>query len=83
MAYSTEVDDPLPGLELDTKTVDFLRTLFSVLANICEGSAPSLTAEQRSYLAQAMDSAGELDIVFELLAGATVVLPPMTPPGSE
>ena len=82
-AYSTEVDDPLLGLELHAKTVDLLRTLFSVLANMCEGSAPSLTAEQRSYLAQEMDSAAELDIVFELLAGASVVLPPTTPPGRE
>jgi hypothetical protein len=77
------VDDPLLGLELHTSTVDLLRTLLSALAKMSEGTAPALTAEQRSYLAQAMDIAADLDIVFDVLAGAFDLLPPTTQPGRE
>jgi hypothetical protein len=35
-----------------------------------EGTGPALTADQRSYLAQAMDIAADLDIVFGELAEA-------------
>jgi hypothetical protein len=37
-----------------------------------EGPAPALTDNQRSYLAQAMDIAADLDIVFGELADAFV-----------
>lgn len=77
------MDDPLLGLELHTSTVDLLRTLLSALAKMSEGTAPALTAEQRSYLAQAMDIAADLDIVFDVLAGAFDLLPPTTQPGRE
>jgi hypothetical protein len=42
-----------------------------------EGTAPGLTAEQRSYLAQAMDIAADLDIVFDELAAAFDPLSPI------
>jgi hypothetical protein len=77
------VNDPLLSLELHASTVDLLRTLLSALAKMIEGTAPALTAEQRSYLAQAMDIAADLDIVFEVLAGAFDLLPPTTQPGRE
>jgi hypothetical protein len=48
-----------------------------------EGTAPALTAEQRSYFAQTMDIAADLDIVLELLAEALDLLPPATLPGCE
>jgi hypothetical protein len=45
-----------------------------------EGTGPALTAEQRSYLAQAMDIAADLDIVFGELADGLVSL---TDPDTE
>jgi hypothetical protein len=44
-----------------------------------EGTGPALTADQRSYLAQAMDIAADLDVVFAELADA---LDPMSPSDS-
>ena len=70
------MDDPLLRFELHASTVDMIRSLFSALANMSEGSAPALTAEQRSYLAQAMDIAADLDIVFDELA---VAFEPLSP----
>jgi hypothetical protein len=70
------VDDPLLRLELHASTVDLIHSVFSALANMSEGAAPALTAEQRSYLAQAMDIAADLDIVFEELAVAFELSPP-------
>jgi pectin methylesterase-like acyl-CoA thioesterase len=43
-----------------------------------EGTAPELTAQQRSYLTQAMDIAADLDIVFEELAAVFDLLRPAT-----
>ena len=77
------VDDPLFGIELHASTLDLFRTLLTALAKMSEGTAPAFTAEQRSYLAQAMDIAADLDIVFEVLAGAFDLLPPTTQPGRE
>jgi hypothetical protein len=37
-----------------------------------EGAGPALTADQRSYLAQAMDIAADLNIVFGELADVFV-----------
>ncbi len=46
------------------------RVLTACSNKLSEGTAPALTAEQRSYLAQAMDIAAGLDIVFGVLADA-------------
>jgi len=78
---SSEVDDALIGIELHASTIDLLRTLLAALAKMSEGTAPEFTVEQRSYLAQAMDIAADLDIVFELLVETLDVLPPATGPG--
>jgi hypothetical protein len=64
------MDDPLLALELHASTVDLLRSLFDALADMSRGEAHALTAEQRSYLAQAMDIVADLDIVFAELAAA-------------
>jgi len=61
------VDDPLIGFELHASTVDLIRSVLNALAKMSAGSAPVLTVQQRSYLAQAMDIAADLDIVFEEL----------------
>ncbi len=82
-AQSSEVDDPLLGIELHASTLDLIRTLLTALAKMSEGTAPALTAEQRRYLAQAMDIAADLDIVLELLAEALDLLPPATQPGGQ
>ena len=67
------MDDPLICLELHASTVDLLHTpLLSALEAMSEGTAPALTPDQRSYLAQAMDIAADLDIVFGELAEALV-----------
>jgi hypothetical protein len=70
------VDDPLIGFELHASTVDLIRSLLGALAIMSEGAAPALTTEQRSYLAQAMDIAADLDIVFAELAVAFEQVPP-------
>jgi hypothetical protein len=77
------VDDPLFGIELHASTLDLFRTLLTALAKMSEGTAPAFTAEQRSYLAQAMDIAADLDIVLELLTEALDLLPPATQPGCQ
>jgi len=82
-AQSSEVDDPLLGIKLHASTLDLFRTLLTALAKMSEGTAPALTAEQRSYLAQAMDIAADLDIVLGLLAEALSLVPPATQPGCE
>jgi hypothetical protein len=82
-AQSSEVDDPLFGIELHASTLDLFRALLTALAKMSEGTAPVLTSEQRSYLAQAMDIAADLDIVLELLAEALDLLPPATQGGCE
>ena len=68
--YPQDVDDPPLHLELHASSVDLLHALLSALEAMSEGTGPALTAEQRSYLAQAMDIAADLDIVFEELAEA-------------
>jgi pectin methylesterase-like acyl-CoA thioesterase len=40
----------------------------NALEKMTEGTASALTADQRSYLAQVMDIAADLDIVFGELA---------------
>ncbi len=82
-ARSSDLDDPFLSFELHTSTLELLRTLLTALAKMSEGMAPALTAEQRSYLAQAMDIAADLDVVLELLAEALDLLPPATLPGCE
>jgi hypothetical protein len=57
------MDDPLLRVELHASTVDLFHALLSALEAMSEGAGPALTAEQRSYLAQAMDIAADLDIV--------------------
>jgi hypothetical protein len=64
------VADPLIRLELHASTVDLLRALLSALKEMSEGTAAALTPNQRSYLAQALDIAADLDIVFGELADA-------------
>ncbi len=83
VAQSPEVDDQLLGIELHASTLELLRTLLTALTKMSEGTAPALTAEQRSYFAQTMDIAADLDIVLELLAEALDLLPPATLPGCE
>jgi hypothetical protein len=70
------VDDPLIRLELHTSTVDLFRALLSALEEMSEGTGAALTPDQRSYLAQALDIAADLDIVFGELADA---LEPISP----
>ena len=82
-AQSSEVDDPLLGIELHASTLDLFRALLTALAEMSEGTAAALTIEQRSYLAQAMDIAADLDIVLELLAETLDLLPPATQAGCE
>ena len=78
---SSQADDPLLGLELHASTLELFRTLLiAALAKMSEDTAHALTAEQRSYLAQAMDIAADLDIVLGLLAEALDFLPPETKP---
>ena len=43
-AQSSEVDDPLLGIELHASTLDLIRTLLTALAKMSEGTAPALTA---------------------------------------
>jgi hypothetical protein len=62
------MDDPLLTLELHASTIDLLRALLSALEAMSEGTGPALAAEQRCYLAQAMDIAADLGIVFGELA---------------
>ncbi|MGO9581595.1 MAG: hypothetical protein ACLP36_02190 [Acidimicrobiales bacterium] len=64
------MDDPLIAFELHASTVDLIHSLLGALAIMSEGAAAALTTEQRSYLAQAMDIAADLDIVFAELAVA-------------
>jgi hypothetical protein len=67
------VDDPLLRLEVHASTVDLHHALLSALEAMSDGGAgPALTAAQRSYLAQAMDIAADLDIVFGELTDALV-----------
>jgi len=61
------MDDPLICLELHASTVDLLRSLLGALGSMSDGTGPALTAHQRSYLAQAMDIAADIDIVCEEL----------------
>lgn len=77
------MDDPLLALDLHASTVDLLRSLLSALADMSRGTPFALTAEQRGYLAQAMDIAADLDIVFEELAGVFDILPPTTESGQQ
>ena len=70
------MDDPLISLELHASTVDLIRSLLGALGNMSDGTGPALTAQQRSYLAQAMDIAADMDIVFEELREIFVRLPP-------
>ncbi|MGP8180236.1 MAG: hypothetical protein ACLP1E_05520 [Acidimicrobiales bacterium] len=77
------MDDPLLGLQLHASTLDLFRTLLTALAKMSQGTVHALTAEQRSYLAQAMDIAADLDIILELLAEALDFLPPETQPDCE
>jgi hypothetical protein len=77
------VDDPLLGIELHASTLDLFRALLTALAEMSEGTAAALTIEQRSYLAQAMDIAADLDIVLELLAETLDLLPPATQAGCD
>lgn len=58
------MDDPLISLELHASTIDLIRSLLGALGNMSDGTGPALTAQQRSYLAQAMDLAADMDIVF-------------------
>lgn len=64
--------DPLLRLELHGSTVDLLHALLNALEAMSEGTAPALSPDQRGYLAQAMDIAADLDIVFGELAEALV-----------
>jgi hypothetical protein len=64
-------------LELRAGTVDLLRALLGALEKMSNDEAPALTAVQLSYLAQAMDIAADLDIVFGELADA------LTPTGEQ
>ena len=80
VAQSSEADDPLLGFELHASTLELLRTVIAALTKMSEGTAPALTAEQRSYFAQAMDISADLDIVLGLLAEALDLLPPATKP---
>jgi hypothetical protein len=82
-AESSEVDDPLLGIKLHASTLDLFRTLLTALAKMSEGAAPALTAEQRSYLSQAMDITADLDIILDLLAEALNLVPPATQPDCE
>lgn len=66
------MEDPLLHLELHASSVDLLHAVLSALEAMSEGTGPGLTAGQRSYLAQAMDIAADLDIVFGELAEAFV-----------
>ena len=58
------MDDPLLRLELHASTVDLLQSLLCAFEEMSQGTATELTTDQRSYLAQATDIAGDLDIVF-------------------
>lgn len=65
------MDDPLICFEWHSSTVDLLRSLLRALASMCNDDAVAqLTTDQRGYLAQAMDIAADLDIVFEEMAVA-------------
>ena len=70
------MDDPLISLELHASTVDLIRGLLGALGNMSDGTGPALTAQQRNYLAQAMDIAADIDIVFEELKETFERLPP-------
>ena len=70
------MDDPLITLELHASTIDLACSLFGALRNMSEGTGPALTAYQRSYLAEAMDIAADIDIVLEELKEAFEYLPP-------
>lgn len=63
-----EMDDPLVSVELHASTVDLMGALFRALEDMSAGGVGAFTHEQRSYLAQAMDIAADLDIVFSELA---------------
>ena len=66
-------DDPLVSLELHASTVGLLASLLGALEVMSEDSAPALRTDQRSYLAQAMDTAAGLDFAFGELANALVI----------
>jgi len=74
------MDDPLIEFELHASTVDLIRSLLSALGNMSDGTGPALTTQQRSYLAQAMDLAADLDIVFEELTETFERFPPPADP---
>jgi hypothetical protein len=69
---SSNADDPLIALELHTSTIDLFRSLLGALEAMSKGTGAALTAEQQNYLAQAMDIAADLDIVFGELENALV-----------
>lgn len=73
------MDDPLIALELHASTIDLVRSLLGALVNMSDGKGPTLTSHQRSYLAEAMDIAADVDIVFEELKEAFECL---SPPGT-
>lgn len=72
------MDDQLIKLELHASTADLLRSLLGALANMSEGTGPALTAQQRNYMAQAMDINADMDIVFEELSEIFLRLAPPT-----
>jgi hypothetical protein len=71
-AYSRDVDDTSLHLELHASTVDLLRVPLTALEEMSNGTTPTLTADLRSYLSQAMDIAADLNIVFGELADVFV-----------
>jgi hypothetical protein len=73
----------LIGIKLHASTYDLLHALLTALAKMNEGTAPALTAEQRSYFAQAVDLSADLDIVLDLLVEALSVAVPTSSPDDE
>jgi hypothetical protein len=51
------MDDPLLRLQLHASTIDLLRALLGALEEMSDGTAPALTADQRSYSAVSVPAA--------------------------
>ena len=63
-----DIDDPLLSLRLHESTVRMLSILLRALVELCEVEDDRLPKELRSCLAQALDTAADLEILFGVLA---------------
>ena len=60
--------DPLINLSLHESTIQLIVSLLRTLADLAEPEAHRLPTELGGYLAQALDTTADLDLLFSTLA---------------